>query len=430
MSIIEVDHITKEFRLGTLTNFRQTALNAVNRVLGRPVQERKRFKALDDVSFTVEEGEVLGIIGHNGAGKSTLLKLLSGISRPTRGDITVRGRIAPLIEVGAGFVPDFTGRENVYINGAIMGMSRREIAKKFDEIVGFAELQEFIDTPVKRYSSGMQVRLAFAVATSVVADILIADEVLAVGDIAFQRKCFDRMEEMIKRQGRTVLLVSHNIRQVQRICTRTIMMDHGRAIADGETKNVCNLFYEKSDEKIQADAKRTMDSVSGTRGQSSDEVSLLDLRLCTVSGLPCETVEPLADVVVELAFEAHQPLRNPVFAVGFHTPDFLYIATPRSVDGNLPQHIEPGRYRVLSTINRLPLVPGTYALRASISAGVITRTVLYVENRWHFRVSSDTFERSMMKSEALITVPATWELLDNRHSQQFQTNIGETLRIR
>jgi hypothetical protein len=164
---IEVSHVTKEYRLGTLQGLKQTALNAGRRLLGRAVEERPLFKALDDVSFSVEPGEVVGIIGHNGAGKSTLLKLLARISTPTRGSVKVNGRIAPLIEVGAGFVPDFTGRENVYLNGAILGMRKAEIDRKFDEIVDFAEMAEFIDTPVKRYSSGMQIKLAFAVATSI-----------------------------------------------------------------------------------------------------------------------------------------------------------------------------------------------------------------------------------------------------------------------
>ena len=195
---------------------------------------------------------MLGIIGQNGAGKSTLLKMLARISKPTRGNIKVNGTVAPLIEVGAGLVADMTGRENIFLNGAILGLSRAEIKKKFDEIVAFAELEQFIDTPIKRYSSGMAVRLGFAIATSVNADILIVDEVLAVGDLAFQRKCFDRMEEMIKRQGKTVLLVSHNIRQVERLCSRVILVDHGKILIDGNAEKVCDLFYERSDEKIKA----------------------------------------------------------------------------------------------------------------------------------------------------------------------------------
>ena len=232
MHAIEISHVTKEYRLGALQSLKQTMLNTGARLLGRQVEEPPLFKALDDVSFSIEPGEVVGIIGHNGAGKSTLLKMLSRISTPTSGSVKVNGRVAPLIEVGAGFVGDFTGRENVYLNGAILGMPKKEIDRKFDEIVDFAEMADFIDTPVKRYSSGMQVKLAFAVATSIESEILIVDEVLAVGDLAFQRKCFERMERLIKYEGRTVLLVSHNIRQVERISNRVIMLDHGRVFAE------------------------------------------------------------------------------------------------------------------------------------------------------------------------------------------------------
>src|ERR1700704_6339781 len=214
MAVIEVNHVTKEFRLGQLHSLRQSVLDAVARVRGRPVKGRAPFKALDDVDFKVQAGEVLGIIGENGAGKSTLLKLLARISVPTCGTVSVPGSVAPLIEVGAGMVPDLTGRENIYLNAVILGMRRAEIKRKFDAVVAFAEREEFIDTPIKRYSSGMQVRLGFSIATAVECEILIVDEVLAVGDIAFQRKCFDRIEDIIKKKGTTILLVSHNIRQV------------------------------------------------------------------------------------------------------------------------------------------------------------------------------------------------------------------------
>src|SRR3954463_4101536 len=225
MAIVEVDHVTKQFQLGQLQTVKLGLQRLVARVSGNPVPERPNFKALDDVDFKVEQGEVLGIIGSNGAGKSTLLKILSRITVPSGGSVRVRGKVAPLIEVGAGLVGDLTGRENIYLNAAILGMSKKETARKFDEIVSFAELDAFLDTPIKRYSSGMAVRLGFSIATTVEAEILIVDEVLAVGDLAFQRKCFNRMEDLIKRQNKTVLLVSHNLRQVQRICTRALLLD-------------------------------------------------------------------------------------------------------------------------------------------------------------------------------------------------------------
>src|ERR1043166_2043748 len=227
MSIIEVDHVTKEFQLGQLQGLKLGLQRLMARMNGTVLPARQKFKALDDVDFSVDEGEVVGIIGSNGAGKSTLLKILSRITVPSQGSVKVRGKVAPLIEVGAGLVGDLTGRENIYLNAAILGMSKKEIARKFDEIVEFSELKDFLDTPIKRYSSGMSVRLGFSIATSVDADILIVDEVLAVGDLAFQRKCFDRMEKIIKRQKKTVLLVSHNVRQVERLCSRVILLDRG-----------------------------------------------------------------------------------------------------------------------------------------------------------------------------------------------------------
>src|SRR5579862_554936 len=218
MAAITVENVTKEFQLGQSTNIRQALGRSLSRIRGRTPSTRPPFKALDNVNFQVREGEVLGIIGSNGAGKSTVLKMLARISTPTSGRVVVHGKIAPLIEVGAGLISDLSGRENIYLNGIILGMPYAQIRKKFDEIVAFAELEEFVDTPLKRYSSGMAVRLGFSIATCVDADILIVDEVLAVGDLAFQRKCFDRMEDMIKRQGKTVILVSHNTRQVERLC--------------------------------------------------------------------------------------------------------------------------------------------------------------------------------------------------------------------
>ena len=212
MPIIQLNHVSKDYRLGTLTSLKDSVRNTVRRLRGQPVKKRAAFRALDDMDFSIEQGEVVGIIGNNGAGKSTLLKLLAKVTTPTAGHVAVNGKVAPLIEVGAGLVPDLTGRENVFLNATILGISRADIAARFDEIVAFSELESFIDTPIKRYSSGMKIRLAFAIATSVEAEILIIDEVLAVGDLAFQRKCFERMEDLIKGRGNTVLIVSHNIR--------------------------------------------------------------------------------------------------------------------------------------------------------------------------------------------------------------------------
>lgn len=244
--MIEIDHISKEYRLGAIGG---TTLNAeiqskLAKLMGKEDPNLKigantqhygeRFKALDDVSFSVQTGEAIGIIGHNGAGKSTLLKLISRVTAPTEGEIRLRGRVASMLEVGTGFHPELTGRENVYMNGAILGMTRDEIDKKFDDIVKFAELEQFIDTPVKRYSSGMYVKLAFSVAAHLDSEIMIMDEVLAVGDAKFQNKCLERMSQLAS-EGRTILYVSHNMNTIRRLCKRVVVLAKGHLIYDGDT---------------------------------------------------------------------------------------------------------------------------------------------------------------------------------------------------
>ena len=212
---------------------------------------QEEFWALNDVSFEIKQGDRVGIIGRNGAGKSTLLKILSRITEPTTGEVAINGRVASLLEVGTGFHPELTGRENVYLNGAILGMSKVEIKRKFDEIVDFAEVEKFLDTPVKRYSSGMYVRLAFAVAAHLEPEILIVDEVLAVGDIQFQKKCLGKMQDVSKNQGRTVLFVSHNMEAIQRLCSHCLMLERGQLSAQGDTASIIqryisNNFYQTS----------------------------------------------------------------------------------------------------------------------------------------------------------------------------------------
>lgn len=246
--MIEIKDVAKEYRLGAIGG--QT-LNAeiqskIAKLRGKedpntkigakqPTTKNERFRALDGINFSVNAGEAVGIIGHNGAGKSTLLKLISRVTAPTEGEIVLRGRVASMLEVGTGFHPELTGRENVYLNGAILGMTKAEIDRKFDEIVEFAEMEQFIDTPVKRYSSGMYVKLAFSVAAHLDSEIMIMDEVLAVGDAKFQNKCLGKMGDEASSNNRTILYVSHNMSTIQRLCTRVIVLDHGKVVYDGDT---------------------------------------------------------------------------------------------------------------------------------------------------------------------------------------------------
>jgi lipopolysaccharide transport system ATP-binding protein len=227
-------------------NARNLGRKTLDMFSGRAIvqgDEVEEFWALRDISFKINRGEIVGIIGRNGAGKSTLLKILSRITEPTTGRIKIAGRVASLLEVGTGFHPELTGRENVFLNGAILGMSRAEIQRKFDEIVAFAEVEKFLDTPVKRYSSGMYVRLAFAVAAHLEPDILIVDEVLAVGDLAFQKKCLGKMQATAG-EGRTVLLVSHNMQSIRNLCTRSILLNSGELVCDSGTETTLNRYHE------------------------------------------------------------------------------------------------------------------------------------------------------------------------------------------
>lgn len=263
-TVIKIDHIYKEYRLGAIggTTLREDINRQIAKLrhqedptlrIGQAGRTGERFLALDDLSFEVKRGEALGIIGHNGAGKSTLLKLLSRVTAPTAGTISYKGRIAAMLEVGTGFHPELTGRENVFMNGAILGMRKAEIAQKFDQIVEFAEMEAFIDTPVKRYSSGMYVKLAFAVAAHLDSEIMVMDEVLAVGDMKFQQKCLGRMGDATNREGRTVLYVSHNMNTIRQLCTRCIVLDHGKVTFNGDTEQAIQIYLDQRVESSMAD---------------------------------------------------------------------------------------------------------------------------------------------------------------------------------
>ncbi len=246
--IIEARNLSKRYQLGAIgaTSLREEASRLWDRVRGIPHPDTKEFWALRDVSFDIQPGEVVGVIGRNGAGKSTLLKILSRITEPTSGTAKLRGRVASLLEVGTGFHPELTGRENVFLNGAILGMTRAEVRRKFDEIVAFAEVDQFIDTPVKRYSSGMYVRLAFAVAAHLEPEILIIDEVLAVGDASFQEKCLGKMQDVAAHQGRTVIFVSHQMEAIDRLTNRCIYLKNGAVKMAGPTNDAVTQYLSES----------------------------------------------------------------------------------------------------------------------------------------------------------------------------------------
>lgn len=403
--IIRVDRVTKEFRLGQLTGLGQSLRNGANRLLGRPVARPEAFKALDDVSFSIEAGEVVGIIGHNGAGKSTMLKLLASISQPTQGSVRVDGRVAPLIEVGAGLVPDMTGRENVFLNGAILGMRHDEIRRKFDDIVGFAELERFIDTPVKRYSSGMQVRLGFAIATAVDAGILIVDEVLAVGDLAFQRKCYDRIEGFVRDGNRTLLLVSHNLRQVERLCSRVLMLERGRLEGDGKPKELCDAFVNRSNAKIASNR-----GTAAARYETSGEVSLVSARVVPEG----DGAAPVAgdDLRLEVVVDVLAPLQNVAFTVGVHTTDLFFISMTSSELALTVPRLEPGRHVLGCSLTGMELTPGIYALHFSVESGARAAAPIFrADNVATFQVLAPSGYRAPASERfGAVRSRASWDL--------------------
>ena len=319
------------------------------------------FWALRDISFDIAQGEVVGIIGRNGAGKSTLLKILSRITEPTSGTIRLKGRVASLLEVGTGFHPELTGRENIFLNGAILGMARAEIKSKFDDIVAFSEVEKFLDTPVKRYSSGMYVRLAFAVAAHLEPEILIVDEVLAVGDSAFQQKCLGKMAE-VARSGRTILFVSHNAAAVQQLCTRAILLASGQIANDGAPEEIIRFYVSAAGNR---DA--TITDLSEHRDRPSHQHPLLrELRLLNGAGEPSNVFAPGGTLVAEILLNPDRRINEPRIALAIEDYMGRRLWTVAS-QFQSPLGPIDGPCRVRCTVPDLGLGAGYYLLSVSVS---------------------------------------------------------------
>lgn len=325
-----------------------------------PLSTSEDFWALKDVSFEVKQGDRIGIIGRNGAGKSTLLKILSRITEPTTGKVKIKGRVASLLEVGTGFHPELTGRENIFLNGAILGMGRAEIKKKFDEIVDFAEIEKFLDTPVKRYSSGMYVRLAFAVAAHLEPEILVVDEVLAVGDAQFQEKCLGKMEDVSNKEGRTVLFVSHNMGAISTLCTKAIMLGTGEIVVQGVVYDVIKLYNEKV-----AGSLTVNDAVRGGSGG----IRIRNVWLEDVSGIIISHVEPLQAVCLCLdagVAPLYQGGKKIGVGFGIDTPEGHRLFTTVSSWLSVEISTRGDSLSVRCCIPSLPFVSGRYLVSASI----------------------------------------------------------------
>jgi lipopolysaccharide transport system ATP-binding protein len=307
MEVIKVEHLYKQYRLGQVgtgsliqdvnrwwytLRGKEDPYEVITETNDRTTQAKRDFVwALEDLNFAVNQGEVLGIIGRNGAGKSSLLKILSKVTSPTKGIITLNGRVASLLEVGTGFNPELTGRENIYLNGAILGMTKKEIAGKFDEIVAFSGVEKYIDTPVKRYSSGMYVRLAFAVAAHLEPEILIVDEVLAVGDVDFQKKCIGKMKD-VANAGRTVLFVSHNMEAVKNLCSRALLMEHGTIVSEGSPSQVIETYLNN---RNKADWGHTYSELEAP-GNEFTRLKSIELKPIREDGKPMITVKSSLEI--------------------------------------------------------------------------------------------------------------------------------------
>jgi len=365
---IKVENLSKRYRIGARENnktFREAFVDLAAaplrriRSFGRSShREEDSIWALKDVSFEVEPGAVVGIIGRNGAGKTTLLKVLSQITEPTEGRAVLRGRVASLLEVGTGFHSELTGRENIFLSGALLGMSKKEIEKKFDEIVDFSGVEKFIDTPVKRYSSGMRVRLGFAVAAHLEPEILLIDEVLAVGDAAFQKKCLGKMGD-VAREGRTVLFVSHNMSAVEGLCRSALLLELGRKVFSGSVKDVVYFYLhhfvsEGSSGKIAPDMHK-----SGTGELVIDKVFLTK-----GTGEPVSQVRMNEPFTVKIIFSVNEPVKEARIGLGFNTIEGKRIATSHHTDTGLETfNGDIGSYEItFDLIN--PLLPGTYIISA------------------------------------------------------------------
>lgn len=350
---IKVEGLYKEYVVGHAQERHGTFYDLLSNTLKAPFQrlrnlggqsaEAARFWALRDVNFEVQPGEVVGVIGRNGAGKSTLLKVLSRITAPTKGRIEVRGRLASLLEVGTGFHPELSGRENIFLNGAILGMSRSEVARKFDEIVAFAEVEKFIDTPVKRYSSGMYVRLAFGVAAHLEADILIVDEVLAVGDFDFQRKCLGKMQD-ISGEGRTVLFVSHNMAAIHLLCGSVILLENGTARRKGPADSIINE-YKNNNNNI------------GVIEKQSGSIDLLEVDAKYFETAACE-----AEISIDFTFAARRDIEDLFIDFGLENEEGLrYFQIVPEARGTRPVSVLAGTRPMFSVkINTTAIASGDY----------------------------------------------------------------------
>ncbi len=414
--VIHARGLGKLYRIGSRAAVNRTLREAVTAGVGRALgvfrREEKSHErrnpaeiwALRNVDLTVDSGEVVGVIGPNGAGKSTLLKILARITTPTTGRVELRGRVRSLLEVGTGFHPELSGRENIYLNGAILGMRRIEIDERFDEIVAFAEVERFLDTPVKRYSSGMYVRLAFAVAAHLEPEVLLVDEVLAVGDLAFQRKCVGKMGE-VAGKGRTVLFVSHQLAMISTLCERAILLQEGRVTADGPAAGVLKTYQDRAGPGFGEVARATFSDDPSRPG------SLVAVGIQDAGGRGCSRFEVLEPVTVVVTYDVRQPLTGVALNLALiRQGEMILLSFDTDQDQTLLEVREPGRYEARAVVPGL-LKAGGYSL--TFSLGRPNGSSIHVErDALRFEVTELSIDTSMCsfasRRAGSVAVPLPW----------------------
>jgi lipopolysaccharide transport system ATP-binding protein len=397
--IIQFDHVSKFYALRheRARSFQESFVRLMRRK-DSILSDVEPFWALKDVSFDIEPGEAIGFVGSNGAGKSSLLKLIARINVPTSGRMVVHGQVSALLELGTGFHPDLSGRENVYLNGSLMGFSRAEMRQRFDNIVDFSEIGHFIDVPVRNYSSGMYVRLAFAVAVHLMNDILLIDEVLAVGDEDFQRKCMDKMSEF-KRSGKTIVLVSHALEAVLNLCNRVVWLENGQVLEDGDSVTVLDHYLraanlktkERMDRQLAQRKQQVIEAglasqVGPYRRWGTGEVRIERVILLNGRGEETTVFESGDAMTVRLWYSATERLQRPVFGIGVCRPDGVVIAGPNTLMTDYPIPSVIGSGYIDYAIGSLPLLHGVYELSAAVYDETLSHPYDHHERLYRFRV--------------------------------------------
>ncbi len=432
--VIKFSHVSKRFQLHTARpkSFQDMLVGLVGRTRRRPPEElapTRAFWALKDVNFSIYEGEAVGLIGENGSGKSTTLKLISKILYPNTGSVNVDGKVSALLELGTGFHPDLTGRENIFLNGSLLGMSRKAMEGLYEQIVDFAELGQFIEQPIKWYSSGMVMRLGFAVAINVNPDILITDEVLAVGDEAFQRKCLEAIAQ-IRRSGKTIIFVSHALEAVRGLCQRVIWLDHGEVRADGKASAVIDQYLEHANrrhrDRLEAEfAAPTAPPADAAPAEGtppegetapverpvsrwgSGEVRVTDAQFLDGNGVPAKVFQTGDPLTIRLYYNAPARVWYPVFGIALYTGNGVHVFGPNTRFAEVEIPFVEGEGYVDYTIEALPLMPGVYDLTVAATNSDMTVMYDHQHNWYHFVVQPNP---DLPDRFGLVHIPGTWHV--------------------